>query len=406
MTAVDVAPDVKTGRNRLAAAIVFGHGVKHVYSGGFQSLIMPEIKIGLGLSFGQFGSLGTARQLTWWLATMTAGYLGDRFSNRASLMLALSLSIMGVSYMLVGFATSYWAILPIMLLVGAGPSFFHPPAVSSLSRRFPERRGFAVSLHGMGGIGGEVLGPLVVAGLLSFMIWRDVLTLSVFPALLAAFVIWAVMRTLPRLDSADTSQRDYFALIAGLLRNRALLVLVAAVALRSIGEGAVDHFVPVYLRDELGYTPTRVAVLFSMAQVVALGAQPAMGYLSDRFGRNTVLLPGVTAVAVVTLALSVAEPGPLLAFLVVGRAAFKFSLHHIFVAAAIDAADGQVQSTVVSLTYGAGVLGIFSPSIAGLLSDNYGIQSAFVYGGVMMLLSVVALLFLRLPRRETAEVRG
>ena len=398
MKQTQAEPDVRRGRNRLAAAIVLGHLVKHIYGSGFRTLIMPEIKIGLRLSLTQFGSLATATQLTWWLATMAAGYLGDRFSNKASLFLGISLATLGVSYALAGLAPNFWTMIAVMLLVGAAPSLYHPPAISALSRRFPERRGFIISLHGMGGIGGEVIGPLVVAGLLTLLAWRDLLKVGLLPALLAALAIWVVMRTLPQLTSTEGSQRGYFASLRGLLHNRVLLLLVLATALRGVGEGAVDHFVPVYLRDHLEYTPTRVAVLFSLAQVAGLAIQPLMGYLSDQLGRNAILLPGMVAITALTFALSVVEPGSALVFVIIAKGAFKFSLHHIFVAAAIDAAQGQVQSTVVSLVYGAGVLGIFSPYLAGLISDAYGIHRAFVYGGSVALLSTVTLLFVRLPR--------
>ncbi len=88
---------------------------------------------------------------------------------------------------------------------------------------------------------------------------------------------------------------------------------------------------------------------------------------------------------------------------------FKFSLHHIFVAAAIDAAGGQVQSTVVSMVYGSGVLGTISPTIAGLISDRYGIQSSFMYAGSLSLIALLVLMTLKLPKtaaQRTAEGVG
>ena len=154
-------------RNVIAGTIVVAHAIKHVYNSGAASLIMPEIKIGLGLSRAQFGSLSTSSAVAWWLATMVAGYLGDRLSNRAGLMLAIALALMSGSYALAGFAPGYWPLLVVMFLMGIGPAMFHPPAIGELSRRFPDRRGFAVSLHGMAANVGEVLGAPVVAAFLS-----------------------------------------------------------------------------------------------------------------------------------------------------------------------------------------------------------------------------------------------
>ena len=66
---------------------------------------LSEMKIALGLSNTSFGALATARQATSGATTtLGAGYLGDRFSNQAGLLLAISLSLMGISYFLVGAA--------------------------------------------------------------------------------------------------------------------------------------------------------------------------------------------------------------------------------------------------------------------------------------------------------------
>ena len=401
MSSLEVTPETRRGRNRLAVSVVLGHTIKHIYNSGL-ALILPEIKMGLGLSLAQFGSLATARSVAAGLSTIAAGFLGDRFSNKAGLMLGVSLSLMGLSYLAAGHAPNYWVMLVVMLLVGIGPSMYHPPAISALSRRFPDRRGFAISLHGTGGIAGEVLGPLVVAGALGIMMWRDVLKTSTAPALVAAFLVWVTIRSLPtREETGVTSLREYFASLANLLGNRMLVILVAAVALRSIGEGAIEGFLPVYLRDDLALSAIRVGIYLSSAQVAGLVAQPLMGYLSDRYGRNAVLLPVTAAVGLLALALSVATPGLQLFVIVVVKGAFKFSLHHIYVAAAIDAARGHAQSTVVSLIYSAGLIGVFSPYVAGLISDSYGIHSAFVYGGSVLLLPTLLLFMLKLPRPGT-----
>ena len=85
----------KARRVQLVLAVVFGHAVKHIYGSGLRTVVMPEIKIGLSLNASEFGSLATARSLTGGVTTLVAGYLGDRFSYKALLMLGLSLGLMG-----------------------------------------------------------------------------------------------------------------------------------------------------------------------------------------------------------------------------------------------------------------------------------------------------------------------
>jgi MFS family permease len=403
MDAAQVDPELTQGRNRVAATIFVAHAIKHIYNSGQSSLIMPEVKIGLGLNRAQFGSLATANAIAWFSSTMIAGYLGDRFSNRAGPMLAIALALMGGSLFLVGMAPNYAIMLPVMFLVGIGPSMFHPPAISELSRRFSHRRGFAVSLHGMGANVGEVLGPPTVAAFLTFILWRDLLMASIVPALMAAVAVWLLIPSRKaEVKTGVASMRGYFVSLSSLLNNRGLLLLIGATALRSIGEGGVGAFLPLYMRDDLKYSVTTVALFLSLAQIAGVVSQPVMGYLSDRVGRKPVLVTGTGLVMLSAFALSVARPGVQLFLTVLVKGAFSFSLHHIFVAAALDATRGIAQSSVVSLIYGAGFLGTFSPFIAGLISDRYGIHSAFVFGGIVLIAPTVLLAVARFPRQETA----
>lgn len=405
----------------MAATVVVGHAIKHIYNSALQSILFPEIKIGLGLSGTQLGTLAFSRQATSWVTTVFAGFLGDRFADRASLMLGISLLMMGVSYFLLGMADSlvsenliFIAVLAIMLLVGVGPSLYHPPAIGALSRRFPDRRGFAISLHGTGGSVGEVGGPLlagvVLLGWLA-MSWDSVLVYSLFPALVCAVAIWLFMRNVPGGEmQAVGSVREYFSSLLSLLKRKALYVLVIVTALRSVGQSSVMIFLPVYLREELEFSTSKVAIYLSLAQVVGIVAQPVMGYLADKFGYKPVLVPSMLIMSLLAMALGFADHEPFfweISWLVVTimvMGTVLYALHAIFIAAAIEAAEGAVQSTVVSLIYGASFIGTLSPVIAGLIWDNYGVEATFVYGGALVLVGTLVLaVMLRLPGRVGAR---
>ena len=387
MKSAILSEQIRRGRNRLAAIVVSGHAFKHVYNSGWQNLLLPEIKIDMELTGTKFGVLAGGARVTAWGTTMVAGYLGDRFAHKAPLMLGLSMALLGVSFFLAGLAPSYGILLGAALLIGVGPSLYHPPAISSLSRRFPDKPGFAISLHGSGGSAGEVLGPWVAAGLLALMSWRGVLQVSIFPALAAAVVIWLVMRNLTGPSGATSSFQSYLDSLKSLLSLRPMQMLVGTTALRSMGQSAIMAFLPVYLREDLAYSPTLVALYLSMAQIVGIVAQPVMGHLSDRFGTKAVLVPAMTALGLLYAALRWADPGVQLTLTILAMGAFHYSVHVIFIAAAMDIAEGKVQSTVVSLIYGAGFLGTLSPVFAGAIADAYGIPNIFLYAGAVVLLS-------------------
>lgn len=425
--AVPVSADVRRGRNRLATTVVLGHAVKHIYNSGLQSILLAVIKDDLGLSGAQFGLLSTSGRVTSGATTMVAGYLGDRFANRSGIMLMLSLSMMGISYFLLGSAPNFYLMLAAMLLVGIGPSLYHSPAIASLSRKFPDKRSFAISLHGTGGSIGEVVGPVLTGGLITgtyFVAfeWRETLQISVLPALIFGLLIYLMMRNIPTVSTETASLGDYFASLLALLSRRAMIALVVITALRSMGQGAIMAFLPVYLLEDQGISAVVIGLFMASIQFVGILAQPAMGFLADNFGHKMVLVPATAALGILMIALRFAQADdtltialwrlqittPGIQFGIIGLAmgAFLYALHAIYIAAAIDVAQGEAQSTVVSLIYGASFLGALSPFIAGVIVDLTDTSSAFVYGGVMALAATLILAFTHLPKTLSQLSRG
>lgn len=425
--AAPVSADARRGRNRLAATVVLGHAIKHIYNSGLQSILLAVIKDDLALTGAQFGLLSTSGRITSGATTMVAGYLGDRFANRSGIMLMLSLSMMGISYFLLGSAPNFYLMLAAMLLVGIGPSLYHSPAIASLSRKFPDKRSFAISLHGTGGSIGEVVGPILTGGLITgtYLIafeWRETLQISVLPALIFGLLIYLMMRNIPTASAQTASLSDYFSSLLALLSRRAMIALVAITALRSMGQGAIMAFLPVYLLEDQGISAVIIGLFMASIQFVGILAQPAMGFLADNFGHKMVLVPATAALGILMIALKFAQTDdtitltlcrlqittPGIQFGIIGllMGAFLYALHAIYIAAAIDVAQGEAQSTVVSLIYGASFLGALSPFIAGVIVDLTDTSSAFLYGGIMALAATLILTFTRLPKTLSQLTRA
>jgi MFS family permease len=222
-----------------------------------------------------------------------------------------------------------------------------------------------------------------------------------FPALLAGMFIWGMMRSVTGDVPGSASTRAYFASLAILVKKGALVVLVLVTALRSMGQTAMMTFLPIYLREDLEFTATWTAIYLSMAQIVGIGAQPAMGLISDKFGRKLVLIPAMTSLGLLYIALAYADTGAQLVLTILALGAFQYSLHTIFIASAMDIAGGEVQSTMVSLIYGASFLGTLSPILAGIIADAYGVPNTFLYAGGVTLLATFILALLKMPKTES-----
>ena len=417
--AIPLSEEIRRGRNRLAVTVVLGHAIKHIYNAGMHSVLLAVMKDDLGLSGTQFGLLTTSGRATSGATTMVAGYLGDRFANRSGIMLMISLGMMGVSYFLLGIAPNYWLMLAAMLLVGIGPSLYHSPAIASLSRKFPDKRSFAISWHGTGGSVGEFVGPILTGGLIHGVYfvafeWNEVLQISAGPALVFGVLIYLMMRGIPAGSTDTESLREYFTKLFTMLRRRGMQMLVLTTALRSMGQGAMMAFLPVYLLEDQGISAIVIGLFMSSIQFVGILAQPTMGWLADKLGHKAVLVPCTAALGVLMIALKfsptdaplvfdivlieITVPGIQFGIIALAMGAFLYALHAIYIAAAMDVAQGEAQSTVVSLIYGASLLGAFSPFIAGVIVDLGSNSDAFVYGGVTVVAAAVLLGLTRLPK--------
>jgi predicted MFS family arabinose efflux permease len=232
----------------------------------------------------------------------------------------------------------------------------------------------------------------VVGFLLGFLTWRAILQGVLLPALLCGGLIWLALRTVPTRQEGVSGLGEYVGSMRRLLRNRRLLLVLLLSGGFSAGQSAVMTFLPIHLEEGMGVSPLERGFYLSLAQVAGIGTQPVMGYLSDRWGRKAVLVPGLTVLGLSYLGLALAPIGWPFTLVVLVMGAFLFSLMAIFLASASDLAEGSAQAATVSLVFGAGVVvaGV-SPAVAGLIADAFGITAAFLWAsGAVLLTAFVA----------------
>ena len=242
-----------TQRRFLLGALAVGHSAIHWYQQLFP-VILPGIKLDLGLNNVQLGGLSAAREASGGILMLPSGFLADTFVRYRPHILAFSLAIGGVAYLLLGIAGTYiWALLA-MSLVGVASAAWHPAAVSSLSARFPEQRGTALALHGVGASVGDAVGPLSVGALLLLVSWQRLVEYHLIPALILALLLWKSLGRIYGEEGARPSRRSYFDGIVAMLRQRSVLAIMVASSLMGMARLSVLTFLPIYLTEELEYS--------------------------------------------------------------------------------------------------------------------------------------------------------
>ena len=360
--------------------ITIGHGLTHWYPATFY-LLLPLIGTELGLSYSQIGLIMTCQYIASAVANVPGGVLVDTV-GRKGLLMAVSLFWIGFPYLLIGFTHSYLMLLACISLVGFGNSLWHPTAIPTLARRYPERKGLVLSIHGMGGNVGDAVAPVIIGSALAWFTWREVVVLNVMPGLVVAALLFALLGTLRLAARKQETQSvgEYFAGLRELFRSRALVLLSTGSAFRTMTQSALLTFLPVYLANDMGYSLFWVGACLFALQAAGFAASPIAGHLSDRLGRKQILVGSMAATALVLVAMAFAGGSPLFVALVAVLGFFLYATRPVIQAWMLEATPKNMAGSSIGLLFGAQAIGAaLGPLAGGMVADRYGLLAAFYF---------------------------
>jgi MFS family permease len=360
-----------------------GHLMTHWYPATFY-LLLPLIGMDLGLNFAQIGSILTCQYAAGAISNIPGGMVVDAI-GRKGLLMAVALSWIGVPYLVMGLTHSYWMLLVCAALVGIGNNLWHPTAIPLLAQKFARRRGLVVSIHAMGGNLGDALAPLVVGPLLTLFAWRDVVVVNVIPGLAASVLL---LMALGRVEDDPRTERPVarpdaagaFVALRVLFANRTVLMLSLGSAVRAMTAMTLLTFLPVFLADDLGYSPALVGGCLFALQAAGFVAAPIAGHLSDRVGRRSIIMSSLAMSCVVLLFMAFAGRSPLFVLFVAFLGFFLFAIRAVLQAWLLDATPAHLGGTSIGIMFGAQAAGAaVGPLIGGVLADHYGIIATFYF---------------------------
>lgn len=247
-----------------------------------------------------------------------------------------------------------------------------------------------------GGEIGRVIGPVFIAGVIALG-GLMMSPIAVIPGLLTTVLLYKALRHAPALyanSSVRANVRD--ALKAG---RTPLLMLSAAIFLRSSANVTVVIFYPTLVTSEGGRL-LLAGVGVGLYEVGAVAGAFAGGVLSDRFGRNRVMLIGAL----------IGAP-PIIAALYLGATPLGFALLVLggfgwLSAASIELVTMQEllpnnRSAAVGLTYFVKAAGaIVATIIIGIVAQLVGLLTALTAAMLVGLACIPFLLFARDPSRS------
>ncbi len=370
-----------------------GHGLTHWYPATFY-VLLPLIGKELGLSYTQIGFLMSAQHLAGALSNLPGGMIVDAIGKKGYLM-AASLFWVGFPYALMSLTHSMWMLVVCLMLVGIGNNLWHPAAIPTLAHQYPQRKGLVLSFHGMGGNIGEALAPMAAGALLAWFSWREVVVINIVPGLVMATLILMMVGALGSARSdADKSKkselnagnssgwnaRQYLRDLGTLLRDRTLMLICISGGFRTLTQVGLMVFLPVYLAYEQGYSPIAVGVCMTVLQIAGFVAGPIAGHVSDKVGRQKVvlssmLLTGVTIVGMVLVGQSFAF---IIFVALVGF--FLYAMRPVMQAWAVENTPKRLAGTGVGLQFTIlAIGGSIAPATFGLIADTWSVYAAFYF---------------------------
>ena len=406
--------------------ITLGHSLTHWYPATF-FMLLPLIGNEMGLSYSQIGFIMTCQYAAGAISNVPGGMLVDVWGKKGQLM-ALSLFWVGFPYLMMGFSSQYWMLLICVMLVGIGNNLWHPTAIPLLGSMFPKRKGLALSLHGMGGNVGDALAPLAVGALLTTLSWREIVVLNVIPGAAMSMLILFFLGTMtfaPRKKSAPQTQselgeqagavaaadtkgqsmRSYWQGVKDLMHTPGLFLLTLSSGFRSMTQGTLLTFLPLYLAKDMGYSVFWVGAGMALLQLAGFIAAPIAGHFSDTMGRKTILMSSFGMSGVVLLLMTFAGGSSWFVFLIAVLGFFLYAARPIMQAWMLEATPKNMGGTAIGLMFGmqSGAQAV-APILGGIVADQYGLIAAFYLLAATIIIANILVVFIPAHSKDASHV--
>ncbi len=368
---------------------------------GVWAVQLAPLAAALGLEPGRLGLVLTAAAAAGVVTLFAGGRLADRFGRRAVLLIGFTGT--AVAFVWLGQAGTVTALVPAALTYGFFVSFVDLGA-NTVGADHEHTHGVEVmtGLHA-----GFSLGALLGALGCAVLLWAGVdhgTVYQLLAAVLAATAVLAAVAPLPAPAPAEPPAgpgsapspggRDTRAI--GVWRIPAVMFAVTVAALTFFGDGALESFLAVYLRQTLASGVLLSGVAIGSYHLASFAGRVVATRLLRRWGiRRLVTGAGLLASAGIALAVSTAHVGAAIAgLLLVGFAVAPIVPSALSLAGrSAPGRSGQAVAITTAAGYSAFIV---SPVLVGSLADISGLRLALSL--LVLTTLAVTVLGLRWPR--------
>lgn len=353
----------------------------------------------LGAGPERIGLIVSVSTLTGVFLKLPSGALSDIYGRR--LLLRIGVVAFGLPPFFYPFISDLDLLTVLRMFHGLATAIFAPSALATVAELYRERRGAALGTYTASTQSGALLGPLI-GGYLMYAAGFSAafVTAGLFGGI-AIIIFYSLHLTPPppRLHEKGLAPLlgemwKGFVVVA---RNRMVLITSGTDAAKMIANGALMAFLPLY-GVSVGLNPGEVGLLFTFQAGTSFFSKPIMGRVSDRVGRQPLIMIGLLICAVTFLCIPHVS---LFVLLLVLSAGFGFGEAVVSSSSSALVADSSefktlgagmgMQGTIGDIGHASG------PLLAGLLIAHMNYAGAFtIIAGIQLMAALVFWLSVRI----------
>ena len=263
--------------------------------------LIPSIQDAFGTSHAVVGLLGTIPVLCMGLFAPVAAYLAARIGTRRAM--TIGLALIGVFGVLRATMPSAWLVVLLTWPVGIGMGFGNAIAPISVKEHFERRPAFGTGVYTTGIQVGSTAAAALAVPLAGWLYgWRGAL-IAISCVALLSLLAWVVLTwgEAPHTVPAVSVPRLPW-------RSGTAWLLVAIFGLMSSAYYGLNAWLP-DAYTERGWSEGSAGLLLAMMNLTAIPASFVIPYLSDRTGRRSPFLLGLSGCFITGAIVLVAIPG-------------------------------------------------------------------------------------------------
>ena len=356
--------------------------------------ILPVYILGLpGGSIAMVGFIeGTAESLSYMLRAVS-GIMSDKFRKR-KIFILIGYGVSNLAKPFFATTTTVIHVLSIRVVDRIGKGVRTAPRDALISDSVSAtQQGEAFGLHRTLDQLGAIFGPITATVIMVWLNWtaKRVFYLSFVPGAIALLVIVFGVREIV------ASEIREFKFLTGLREviNGKFLLLLIVVSVFSLG--AFNFSFILLNAKEMGVNDALIPIVYAVVNITHTAIAIPAGRLSDRIGKEKVLLMGYIAFTATSILLALAPSKVLLAYLIAAVFGVYMGVVETVQRAMIP---GYVESSIRGTAYGVyylivGICFFFANFVVGTLWETYGLLYSSIYSGALAVTAIIGLNLLK-----------